>query len=157
MGHGISKALDEGMSLPGGKESLGTVDTLMDFEYGTPEGDMPEANPTANGLGGDSDSLAELATGGALKRCEVESHYKNLEERSPFSTTGAAKPCRFKRDDDPYSRTGIPWVYRPPNRVYGTHITGPESGARAVPTESSASIDEMYNLGKSGMRTDFKW
>lgn len=93
-------------------------------------------------------------TQGGLKKTEIESHYKNLSERSPFATVGAARADQFVRDDDEIARTGIPWVFRPPTRAYNNANSGPQSGARQVTSESGANIERLRHTG-SGVT--FNW
>lgn len=94
-------------------------------------------------------------TMGAIKKTEVESHYKNLNERSPFSTVGTAGARAYVRDDDQFYRdTGNKWSYRPPCRTFKKTVGGPQSGAREV---GSVSSKEIVSLHKSSCRSGYKW
>lgn len=86
---------------------------------------------------------------GILKKKEVESHYRNLKERSPYSTVGTAPPVAYERDDDPYTReSGVPWVGGLPNRAFAKAIGGggPQSGARETTGASSESIAALQRM-----------
>lgn len=102
------------------------------------------------GFAGQSNSIGNVSVYdpiamGAVKQTEVNSHYKGLKERSPFSTVGAIQPSRVKRDDDPYIReTGVPWVGGLPSRAFNRNIGGPQNGARESVSASSKSIEELY-------------
>lgn len=94
-------------------------------------------------------------TMGAIKKTEVESHYKNLDERSPFATVGSAGPKAYIRDDDQFYRdTGNKWSYRPPCRTFKKTVGGPQAGAREV---GSVSAKEIVSLHKSSCRSGYKW
>ena len=92
---------------------------------------------------GDVSSYDPVAMG-AVKKSEVDAHYKNLKERSPFSTVGSAAPSSVRRDDDPFTReSGVPWVGGVPSRAFKPRTSGPQSGARQLNSTSSGSINVL--------------
>lgn len=134
--------VDQGMTLQGGTHSNNSMDRIMGTEGMTTTHDPDNASET------ESVRVAEYdpASQGGLKHTEIESHQRNMEERSPFATVGAARADSYIRDDDEYMRTGIPWVFRPPCRAYSGPGIGPQSGARQVNSESSASIASLNKM-----------
>jgi hypothetical protein len=81
---------------------------------------------------------------GAIKKSEVDSHYANLKDRSPFSAVGVTSARSVRRDDDPYMRdSGVPWVGGIPRRAYKSMNQGPRGGARETISASSASLERL--------------
>lgn len=93
---------------------------------------------------------------GAVKQSEVDAHYKNLAERSPFATVGTAGAKNVLRDDDEiYRNTGVKWVFRPPSRSFKTVLSGPQDGARQVGSVTQKDIVKQHF--SEGGRTEYKW
>lgn len=155
----VTSAVSRGVTLLVGSVASGTASGV---EAGVADLDQP-FSLTSNKTENDIDQLAELegyagqqnAIGGvsvydpismgAVKQKEVSAHYKNLKERSPFSTVGSIQPSRVKRDDDPYMReTGVPWVGGLPSRAFNRRVGGPQAGARDSISASSKSVEELY-------------
>lgn len=125
----------------------------------------PSIGALANkeGFSGDEDDKMNVSsssydpiTMGAVKQSEVDAHYRNLEERSPFATVGTAGAKNVLRDDDEiYRNTGVKWVYRPPSRTFTTVLGGPQDGARQVGSVTEKDIFRQHNAGNGG--SEFKW
>jgi hypothetical protein len=95
-------------------------------------------------------------TMGAVKQSEVDAHYKNLAERSPFATVGTAGAKNVLRDDDEILRnTGVPWVFRPPSRSFKTVMGGPQDGARQVGSVTQKDITKQHF--DEGKRSEYVW
>jgi len=92
---------------------------------------------------------------GAIKQSEVDSHYNNLKDRSPFSAVGVTSASSVRRDDDPYMRdSGVPWVGGIPRRAFKGEHQGPQGGARQTISASAESLDRLSKEASSSKSWD---
>lgn len=127
----------------GAVENIASLEGMTDGDPGAGDGKVGQV------------TAYDPITMGAIKKTEVESHYKNLNERSPFATVGTAGSRAYIRDDDQFYRdTGNKWSYRPPCRTFKKTVGGPQAGAREV---GSVSAKEIVALHKSSCRSGYKW
>lgn len=139
--------------------AAGLKDTDQPFALGTiqPKGPSLDELSSLEGYAGqDGDSVQtgvyDPLEMGVVKKKEVESHYQNLSERSPFSSVGTAPARAYERDDDPYLReSGVPWVGGLPNRAFAKAMGGggPQSGARETTGASADSIAELQRIASN--------
>ena len=91
---------------------------------------------------------------GVVKSCEVESHYKNLKERSPYSTVGTASACKYERDDDEIFRnTGVVHLGGHRKKLFSVpfasmHGGADQPGAREVTSTSRSDIAHLAMRSK---------
>ena len=109
---------------------------------------------TLEGFDGQENAIGNVGvydplTMGAVKKKELDAHYKNLKNRTPYSSVGSIQPSRVRRDDDPYAReTGVPWVGGLPSRAFNRKIGGPQAGARDSISASSKSVVDLHKSAR---------
>jgi hypothetical protein len=131
----------QNLTMSGGTSTANSVNVIQGLEHESPTEVTDAGDVTLGGT-----QVYDPVQQGALSAEEVESHYQHQAEMSPFATVGAQK--RVERTDDPYARTGVPWVFRPPCRTHATIVSGPQAGARQAPSDSSKDIMALHRKGK---------